>query len=78
MSGTTTIVRNDRLKLRAAALDRLSTTCIAIGIAAPVASWLVGTSTGLPRSAYAATCVIFGGLALALHVLAHLVLGGLE
>ena len=78
MRDSTTLVRNERLKLRAAALDRLSTTCIAVGIAAPTSAWLLGNGSGLPRSAYIATCVTFGALALVLHVLAHLVLGGLE
>jgi mannose/fructose/N-acetylgalactosamine-specific phosphotransferase system component IID len=62
------LVRNERLKLQAAALDRASTADLAIGILGPLA----GTGVSVP--------FVLAWLtgALALHLAAYWVLGGLR
>jgi hypothetical protein len=38
------LIGNERTKLTANALDRFSTVCLTVGVAAPLGSWLYGGS----------------------------------
>ena len=75
MSATT--INNERIKLIANALDRISSTCITVGIATPLAGYLYnvgnfGATLGLLRLT---TCVTGWLLAaIALHSLARRIL----
>jgi hypothetical protein len=68
---------NERTKLTANALDRFSTVCLTVGVAAPLGNWLYGGSAiSIPR-------VLAGGyiwicVAAALHPLARTLLGLLD
>jgi hypothetical protein len=73
------LIRNERLKLLANALDRASTACVTIGFITPLtaivyASGVTGLSTGFFAIA-SASWILLG---LGLHLLAHQVLGGLR
>ena len=70
------LVGNERTKLLAAALDRVSTVCITVGIAAPVSSFVY--SSNVPASSLIAACYIWLLIALGLHLAARRVLGRLE
>jgi hypothetical protein len=56
------IVRNERIKLIANALDRASTACIAVGILAPIVTTLVhwGETTSGPRGIFLLVAVSAG------------------
>ena len=73
------LVENERRKLLANALDRISTACVTLGIIAPLAAATYGPSLlGLPAQFY----LIGGGswllAGIALHLAGRLVLGGLK
>ena len=70
------LIRNERTKLAAAALDRLSGVCVAIGVAAPVAAWLCGAGGGdwLTWAVASGGWLAVGG---GLHLLARRTLGRL-
>ena len=73
---TRRLIHNERVKLLANALDRASTACLTVGIAAPLATYLYGSGhVGLGNvlaASYLWLCAAFG-----LHGLARRVLGGL-
>jgi hypothetical protein len=75
------LVRNERIKLIANALDRASTACIAVGILAPIVTTLIhwGETNAGPNVIF----LMLAGLgwlsiALALHLAAQRVLGKLR
>ena len=69
----------ERIKLRAAAIDRISTACTTIGVLAPLAGAFFGGSPSVPAdSKLFIACVIYLGAALVLHHAALYVLDGLE
>ena len=73
------LVRNERLKLLANALDRASTACLTVGGIAPFAALVFGTgNVGLTveQFALAAGCWILFGIGL--HLLAQEALRGLR
>ncbi|MBI4922331.1 MAG: hypothetical protein HY834_11320 [Devosia nanyangense] len=73
------IVRNERLKLLANALDRTSTACFTVGGIVPLATVVFANGTiALPFGyfAVAATCWILFGIGL--HLLAQEALRGLR
>jgi len=72
------LVRNERIKLSAGAIDRLSTACIAAGFIAPAVSLANGQvvlALSTPLALSTATWLL---AALALHFTARYVLGKLE
>jgi hypothetical protein len=76
-----TLVRNERTKLLANALDRASTACFTVGIATPLAGWLYNVSAfraGLDplTLAFGIGGWLFGSIAL--HLAARRVLGDLQ
>lgn len=75
------LIRNERTKLLANALDRASTVCFTVGIATPAAGFLYNFGGfraigAVPLLALGLLGWIFG--AVALHLLAARVLKGLE
>jgi hypothetical protein len=75
------LIRNERTKLLANALDRASTVCFTVGIATPAAGLLYNIG-GFRAAAPVATLVLGIGLwlfaAVALHLLARRTLAGLR
>ncbi len=71
------LVGNERIKLTANALDRLSTVCLAAGAATPFATFLSGESS-MSFSHLAAGCYIWVFAAVSLHRAARRMLGMLE
>lgn len=75
------LVHNERTKLLANALDRASTACFTVGVATPAAGFLYNLG-GLRESA--SGLALAGGfagfflVAVALHLLARRLLGGLQ
>jgi hypothetical protein len=69
-----TLVENERIKLTANALDRLSTVCLAAGAATPFATVLYG-QTSISFSHLAAGCYIWIFAAVSLHRAALRTLG---
>jgi hypothetical protein len=72
------LVRNERLKLLAGALDRASTACLTVGAIAPLASLMFGTGAlamAPPWVAAGASSWLLA--AAALHLFAREALGGL-
>ena len=70
------LIGNERTKLLAGALDRASTVCVTVGVAAPVSSFVYGSN--VPASSLIAACYIWFLIALGLHLAARRVLGRLE
>ena len=73
------LVRNERLKLVAGALDRASTACIAVGLIAPVSAAIY--QVALPQTGigiFIVGAVIWILAAAGLHLFAQRVLGGLR
>jgi hypothetical protein len=70
------LIRNERTKLLANALDRASTACIVAGLIAP-ASAISGHSSGAPDLSFGSSVgiVIWLSAALLLHLLARRALG---
>jgi len=71
-------VRNERVKLFAGALDRLSTQMVTVGTIAPIAAVLYGFSApvaGLPFPTLAVGALAWLGAGCVLHALAQLTLG---
>lgn len=76
-----TLVRNERRKLLANALDRASTACFTIGIATPLAGWLYdfsGLRAALDPSTLAIGMAVWLFGAVILHLTARWALGDLE
>jgi hypothetical protein len=74
-----TDAEREQIKLRAAALDRISTACTAIGVLAPLAGTFLGGAAAAPsESSLFVACFIYLGMALILHHAALYVLDGLE
>lgn len=76
-----TLIRNERTKLLANALDRASTACFTVGIATPVAGYIYNISK--LRDSLPGWVMITGGIGwisacLALHLMARRTLGGLK
>ena len=68
------LIRNERLKLSANAVDRASTACFTVGIATPAAGYLY--NVGGLRESLSLTVVALGfvgwfGAAVALHLMAR-------
>jgi hypothetical protein len=73
------LVRNERLKLLANALDRASTSCVTIGFIAPMAAAVYGGGAlGLSAGFFVIAGVSWILLGVGLHLLAHQVLGALR
>lgn len=70
------LVGNERTKLLAGALDRLSTVCVTVGVAAPVSGLFYGVRD-LSVSLLAG-CYVWVAAAVALHLAARWLLGRLE
>lgn len=75
------LIRNERTKLLANALDRASTACFTVGIATPIAGYIYNIS-GL-RDVLPIFTIIAGGIGwisacVLLHLLARRTLGGLK
>lgn len=76
-----TLIRNERTKLLANALDRASTACFTVGIATPVAGYIYNISS--LRENLPVWTMIGGGIGwisacVLLHLLARRTLGGLK
>ena len=74
-----TPIHNERLKLLANALDRLSTACFTLGFLAPLAAVIYGPAAFNTDPRFfplAAGSWIVGGVAL--HLFARIVLGGMR
>ena len=71
------LIRNERAKLLASSIDRMSTTCLTVGVAAPFAGYLYGLNRLAGWHWIAAT---IGWLlaALALHIAANRALGRMQ
>lgn len=74
-----TDAEREQIKLRAAALDRVSTACTTIGVIAPLAGTFVEAASAPPTDwKLFAACLLYLGAALILHYAALYVLDGLE
>ncbi len=74
-----TLIHNERTKLLASALDRISTTFVTTGIATPIVGRLLGlTQISLPSLFYTDMFVIFALLALLFHLSARHAVGRLR
>ena len=71
------LVRNERTKLLANALDRASTACLVVGILAPVSSSLLGAGPSGPLGGLVLSFVGWTGTAVVLHLGARRLLGDL-
>lgn len=74
------LIRNERTKLLANALDRASTACFTVGIATPVAGYIYNISN--LRETLPILTIVIGGIGwilacIVLHLLARRTLGGL-
>ena len=72
------LVRNERFKLAANALDRLSTGLATFGIIAPFAAFTWGGTMALSPQFAIVAMVSWLSAALALHLVAQYLLGGLR
>ncbi|MBW5438602.1 hypothetical protein FXB41_28715 [Bradyrhizobium canariense] len=73
-----TDAERERIKLRAAALDRVSTACTTIGVLTPLAGTFFSGSTTAPTDwKLFVACFLYLGGALVLHYAALFVLDGL-
>jgi hypothetical protein len=73
------LIDNERTKLLANALDRASTACVTVGLLAPIAAVLYGASASFAGMwAFALGGGIWLLAAIALHLVARFVLGGLK
>jgi hypothetical protein len=72
-----TDAEREQIKLRAAALDRISTACTTIGVLAPLAGTFLNAATPTESSLFVA-CFIYLGAALILHYAAIYTLDGLD
>ena len=68
----------EQIKLRAAALDRISTACTTIGVLAPVAGTFLGGSTVPVDGNLMPAALVYIGVAVILHYAALFVLEGLD
>jgi hypothetical protein len=74
-----TDAEREQIKLRAAALDRLSTACTTIGVLAPLAGLFFSESAVAPAEwKLFIACVLYLGGAVMLHFAALFVLDGLK
>ena len=70
-------IHNERTKLLAGAFDRLSTTCLTVGIVGPIAASLYGVPTTISASEFAVFAAIWLLVGTVLHFLARRILSGL-
>jgi hypothetical protein len=78
-NASVTDAEREQIKLRAAALDRISTACTTIGVLAPLAGAFFSGSAAVPAdSKLFLACLLYLGGALILHHAALFVLDGLE
>lgn len=68
----------ERIKLRAAALDRISTACTAIGVLAPLAGIFFSEASVPAGWKLYVACIVYLGFAVMFHFAALSVLDGLE
>jgi Na+/melibiose symporter-like transporter len=74
-----TLVHNEQTKLTASAVNTAATSCLAIGVLAPVVAALYGAGPAGGRIGYVAIgAVLWIILAVALHLLARQILKGLR
>jgi hypothetical protein len=74
-----TDAEREQIKLRAAALDRISTACTAIGVLAPLAGSFFSESLAVPTGGKLfIACLVYLSGALILHFAALFVLDGLD
>jgi uncharacterized membrane protein len=73
-----TLIHNERTKLLASAIDRVSTGFLTVGIATPLAARLFYATHNLPDWYYIAAMVVFAGIGVLLHAVARHLLGGLR
>ena len=74
-----TLIHNERVKLAAAALNTMATSCFTIGVLAPVAAAVYGSAGLAVSTNFLVSCVLaWSSVALSLHSAAKHVLGGLE
>ena len=66
---------NERTKLLAAALNTAGTSCITVGVLAPVAAAFLGVGNPAALWKVVVGCVCYLSAAVALHLLARRVLG---
>jgi hypothetical protein len=71
------LVENERTKLLAGALDRVSTTCVTVGVAGLAAGVFYGLS-GIGIWYLVAACYVWISVAISLHLFAPLILGKLQ
>lgn len=67
------LIHNEQTKLTAAAIDRLSTACIALGVIAPVVSFGMG-GTGYSLLTVTAFGVVWFSIGACLHFLGRAIL----
>lgn len=73
------LIENERVKLLAGAIDRVSTASITVGVLAPAAAAIYATAvTGLNLLVYAVAAIVWLLVGAALHLTARWVLGGLR
>ncbi len=72
------LIRNERTKLLANALDRTSTACIAAGLIGPFVASMNGVGPLHMSWAAILSCAVWISAAIVLHIGARHVLGGLE
>jgi hypothetical protein len=73
-----TDAEHEQIKLRAAALDRISTACTAIGVLAPLAGIFFSEAAVPAGWKLYLACVVYLGFAILLHYAALLTLDGLK
>lgn len=66
---------NERTKLLATALNTAGTSCVTVGVLAPVAAAFLGVGGAAAPWKVAVCCVCYLSAAVALHLLARRVLG---
>jgi hypothetical protein len=74
------LVHNERLKLSANVLNGAAGSSFAVGVIAPAAAafYNVGAAPGVPLAALSIGAAIWFSAAVALHLAARLILGGLK
>jgi hypothetical protein len=72
------LIHNERTKLLASAVDRVSTAFVAAGVAAPIAAGLFNATSRLSLGYYIAAAYVFLFIAVCLHAVSRRLLGGLR
>jgi hypothetical protein len=71
------LVHNERTKLLAAALDRVSTACVTIGVLGPLAAYLYGVGSVIASGVLLFSTFAWIAAAIGLHIFARRILGDL-